>query len=220
MARPSACSRATGPRPIGVVPHHHRLAATLVQARDRGLERHRLREPQRVDQRVVLARVPPEPHAAQRGPERGGVHRDERAQPDLAVGDEHDLLVAHRRHECVMTALRNDGMIGPVRRARMALALRSTSSECSHATCSSAFIVGSRGSLGPSGPSAHGRLAHDAVGDAHRDRDQRARLAADAPDEPGDREPDAVPRRARQARAPGTRRSRTSCSIPLRTTRA
>ncbi len=81
------------------VPDDHRLPATQVQTRDRRLVRHPARQPQHVDERVLLGRVVPEPGAAQRRPERRVVDRDDAAVLRARIVPEDHLLVAVFRHQ-------------------------------------------------------------------------------------------------------------------------
>ena len=60
--------------------HDHRLAAPVLQARERRLGRHRARETQRVDERGLFARVAHETSAAERGPEARVVNRNNRVE--------------------------------------------------------------------------------------------------------------------------------------------
>ena len=98
---------------------------------------------------------------------------------------------------------------------RMALALRSTSSECSRTRpAPRAFIPGAAECARPVGRRAHtGELAVHNNGDTHRNRDQRTRLRARCNGPVRDREPDTVPRGDRQLAHP-IAALRTSDSIP------
>ena len=87
------------PGSVGIVPPHDGLAAALVEPGDRRLQRHRLREPQHVVERVGVGLVVTEAHPAERRPERGRVDGDDGAEPGVGVGDEHDLLVTVAGHE-------------------------------------------------------------------------------------------------------------------------
>jgi hypothetical protein len=84
--------------PLPRLEQHDGLAATLVEPRGGGLQRHRLREAEDVDERGLLVGIGPEPHAAERRPERRRVDGDDGPQPDIGLGDEDDLLVARGGH--------------------------------------------------------------------------------------------------------------------------
>ena len=86
-----------GVRRIGVVDQDDGFPATLVEAGDRGLARHRLRETEGVDECRLFVRVLPEPDPAQRRTERGRVDGDDRPETGGSIGDEHDLLVTAAR---------------------------------------------------------------------------------------------------------------------------
>ena len=70
------------------VGEHDRLAAAERQPGHGVLVAHPARQPQRVGQRVGVIGIMPHPRAARGGPEVGRMHRDDRAQPALRVGDE------------------------------------------------------------------------------------------------------------------------------------
>src|SRR5215217_4579691 len=78
-----------------VVADDDRLAAAQVEPRDRVLVGHAAREAERVDDRVLVALVVPEPRAAERGAERRVVDRDDAAIAARLVMADHDLLVTH-----------------------------------------------------------------------------------------------------------------------------
>ena len=63
----------------------HRLPASEPGLRDRRLERHAARQPEDVGERRGLALVGPEPHPAERRPERRVVHGDERNETGRVV---------------------------------------------------------------------------------------------------------------------------------------
>src|SRR6185437_1040830 len=69
------------------------LAAAVIQTGQRILVRHRCRQMQHVQEGVVLAGIRVEPGPAERGPQRGGVDRDDRTQPRGFIAAEDDLLV-------------------------------------------------------------------------------------------------------------------------------
>ena len=81
MARPIARNSSSECGASGVVDEHHCLSAALVQPGDGRLERHRLGQAERVDDRVVLVGVVPEADAAERRAEHRRVDRDDRAEP-------------------------------------------------------------------------------------------------------------------------------------------
>ena len=85
------------PGTVGIVPPDDGLAAALVEPRDGRLQRHRLRQPQHVVERVGIGGVVAEAHATERRAERGRMDGDHGSQPRVGVGDEHHLLVAATR---------------------------------------------------------------------------------------------------------------------------
>ena len=79
---------------VPAVVDHDRLAAAEVESGGRRLERHRPRQPHHVLERLAQsARIALEAHAAERGPEGGGVHGHDEAKPRLPVLSDDDLLV-------------------------------------------------------------------------------------------------------------------------------
>jgi hypothetical protein len=78
-----------------VVPDDDRLAATEIETGDGVLVRHPAREAQGVDDGFLVARVPPEARAPERGTERRAVNRDHPAVSRRVIVTEDDLLVPH-----------------------------------------------------------------------------------------------------------------------------
>ena len=80
----------------------HRLAAAERQLRGGCLERHRLRQPQRVGDSMPQGRVGPHAASAKRRPEHRGVHRDDRRHAAArATADQKRLVLAAVRQGAV-----------------------------------------------------------------------------------------------------------------------
>ena len=85
--------------------------------RDRRLVRHRPREPENVLEGCLVARVRPQPHAAERWAETASSGRDAARSPLLVLGPRYSLVAVHRQvagpHAC-RSLSSTTGSIAPV----------------------------------------------------------------------------------------------------------
>ena len=112
---------AVGPQQLGClvgggVADDHRLAAAVVQTGERVLARHGAREPQHVGQGEVHAGVGVEAGAPEARAQGRVVQGDDRAQPGVGIGAEHDLLVSAEVDEvgCHVSTLARDQPADPL----------------------------------------------------------------------------------------------------------